>query len=118
MPGLRAGPSCRVVSPSGGSILITSAPRSPSCCAAHGPSTTVVQSRILTPASGPAMYLLHVFCGHLSRDEAVCETWRQPLRNSPHLSHSVPTLCRDLIRLTEKGGCHAHQLDESIGRGV
>src|SRR5262245_20266467 len=55
MPGLRAGPSWRVVSPSGGSILTTSAPRSPSCWAAHGPSTTVVQSRILTPANGPAI---------------------------------------------------------------
>src|SRR5262249_27248357 len=55
MPGLRAGPSWRVVSPSGGSILTTSAPRSPSCWAAHGPSTTVVQSRILTPLSGPAI---------------------------------------------------------------
>src|SRR5258708_32612377 len=55
MPGLGAGPSWRVVSPAGGSILITSAPRSPSCWAAHGPSTTVVQSRILTPSNGPAI---------------------------------------------------------------
>src|SRR5262245_14953564 len=55
MPGVRAGPSWRVVSPSGGSILMTSAPRSPSCWAAQGPKTTVVQSRILTPASGPAI---------------------------------------------------------------
>src|SRR6476659_8335897 len=55
MPGLRAGPRTRVVSPSGGSIFTTSAPRSPNCCAAHGPSTTVVQSRILTPANGPAI---------------------------------------------------------------
>ncbi len=53
MPGLRIGPSCRVVSPSGGSTLITSAPRSPSCWAAHGPSTTVVQSTTRTPLSGP-----------------------------------------------------------------
>src|SRR6267142_3248002 len=53
MPGLRIGPSCRVVSPSGGSILTTSAPRSPSCWAAHGPSTTVVQSTTRTPLSGP-----------------------------------------------------------------
>src|SRR5215475_12553523 len=53
MPGLRMGPSCRVVSPSGGSTLITSAPRSPSCWAAQGPSTTVVQSTTRTPLSGP-----------------------------------------------------------------
>src|SRR5215510_6768736 len=55
MLGLRMGPSCRVVSPSGGSILMTSAPISPSCWAANGPSTTVVQSMIRTPFSGPLM---------------------------------------------------------------
>src|SRR2546422_10574300 len=54
MSGCRRGPSWRVVSPSGGSILITSAPRSPSCCGAHVPRTTVVQSRMRTPSSGPA----------------------------------------------------------------
>src|SRR5215470_2783428 len=47
------GPSWRVVSPSGGSTLMTSAPRSPSCCAAQGPSTTVVQSTMRRPESGP-----------------------------------------------------------------
>src|SRR5678816_857350 len=57
MSGLRMGPSCRVVSPSGGSTLMTSAPRSPSCWAAHGPSTTVVQSMTRTPWSGPLMAL-------------------------------------------------------------
>src|SRR5262245_31630834 len=57
MLGLRMGPSCRVVSPSGGSILMTSAPMSPSCWAAKGPSTTVVQSMIRTPFSGPLMSL-------------------------------------------------------------
>src|SRR6185503_15596697 len=55
MPGLRMGPSWRVVSPSGGSTLMTSAPRSPSCWAAHGPSTTVVQSTMRRPESGPDM---------------------------------------------------------------
>src|ERR1041384_3852558 len=55
MPGSRMGPSCRVVSPSGGSTLMTSAPRSPSCWPAHGPSTTVVQSTMRRPESGPDM---------------------------------------------------------------
>src|SRR4029450_10057450 len=55
MSGLRLGPGCRGVSPSGGSTLMTSAPRSPSCWAAHGPSTTVVQSMTRTPWSGPLM---------------------------------------------------------------
>src|SRR5678816_287964 len=53
MFGFFMGPSWRAVSPSGGSTLITSAPMSPSCWAAHGPSTTVVQSTIRTPLSGP-----------------------------------------------------------------
>src|SRR6185295_2960139 len=55
MSGFFMGPSCRVVSPSGGSTLMTSAPRSPSCWAAQGPSTTVVQSMTRTPWSGPLM---------------------------------------------------------------
>src|SRR5687767_4038433 len=55
MSGLRMGPSWRVVSPSGGSTLMTSAPRSPSCCAAQGPRTTVLQSTTRTPLNGPDM---------------------------------------------------------------
>src|SRR3989442_426416 len=55
MPGCRAGPRRRVVSPSGGSILMTSAPRSPRVCAAQAPSTTVVTSRTRMPTSGPRM---------------------------------------------------------------
>ena len=58
MPGWRAGPSRRVVSPSGGSTLMTSAPMSPRACVAHGPSTTVVTSRTRTPVSGPGMEVL------------------------------------------------------------
>ena len=34
MPGLRAGPTCRTGSPAGDSTLMTSAPKSPSICAA------------------------------------------------------------------------------------
>src|SRR6516162_4928744 len=47
-----------MMSPSGDSILITSAPRSPRICVAKGPSTTVVRSRILIPASGPGFVSL------------------------------------------------------------
>src|SRR6185369_17093496 len=83
MPGWRAGPSWRVVSPSGGSILITSAPRSPNCCAAHGPSTTVVQSRILTPASGPAIALSSVILSPSYGQVGVSETWRDPAAKFP-----------------------------------
>ena len=53
MPGLRIGPIWRMPSPSGGSTLITSAPRPARICVANGPISTVVRSRILTPASGP-----------------------------------------------------------------
>src|SRR5215469_3514323 len=47
-----------MMSPSGDSILITSAPRSARICVANGPSTTVVRSRILIPASGPGFVSL------------------------------------------------------------
>src|SRR5258706_12029358 len=58
MPGWRATPAARAMSPSGGSILITSAPRSPRIWVASGPSTTAVRSMTVTPASGPAGALI------------------------------------------------------------
>src|SRR6185437_8438878 len=49
------GPNCRASSPvPGRSILITSAPRSPSIWADRGPASTRVRSRILMPESGRA----------------------------------------------------------------
>src|SRR6516164_6108776 len=47
-----------MMSPSGGSILTTSAPRSARICVASGPRTTVVRSRTLIPASGPGFVSL------------------------------------------------------------
>src|SRR6516225_4096828 len=44
-----------MMSPSGASILITSAPRSPRICVASGPRTTVVRSSTLIPVSGPGL---------------------------------------------------------------
>src|SRR5580658_7399649 len=55
MLGERAGPVWRGASPSGASILMTSAPKSPSICVARGPATTEVRSRTRMPANGPAM---------------------------------------------------------------
>src|SRR4029077_918613 len=55
MLGERAGPVWRGASPSGASILMTSAPMSPSICVASGPATTDVKSRTRMPANGPAM---------------------------------------------------------------
>src|SRR5580704_430870 len=55
MLGERAGPVWRGASPSGASILMTSAPMSPSICVASGPATTEVRSRMRVPANGPAM---------------------------------------------------------------
>src|ERR1700754_3147930 len=43
----------RVLSPSGGSILITSAPMSAMICVQYGPITIAVRSTTSTPASGP-----------------------------------------------------------------
>src|SRR6201988_5371119 len=43
----------RVLSPSGGSILITSAPMSAMICVQYGPITIAVRSTTRTPVSGP-----------------------------------------------------------------
>src|SRR6185437_12753263 len=58
-------PKARASSPvPGRSILITSAPRSPSICAERGPASTRVRSRILMPESGRAdMVSSGVFSG-------------------------------------------------------
>src|SRR5690606_17067470 len=53
MPGERLGPMLRTRSPFGGSILMTSAPKSPRNWVAYGPINTAVRSMIFTPASGP-----------------------------------------------------------------
>src|SRR3954471_17003663 len=55
MPGCRYGQALRITSPSGGSTLTTSAPKSPRIWVAYGPITTVVRSRTRTPSSGPLM---------------------------------------------------------------
>ena len=47
------GPQPRVESPSGGSTLTTSAPRSPRSIVQYGPARTVEQSTTRRPASGP-----------------------------------------------------------------
>ena len=49
------GPQPRVASPSGGSTLMTSAPRSASTIVAYGPASTVERSITRTPASGPVV---------------------------------------------------------------
>src|SRR5215207_11441344 len=43
----------RVLSPSGGSTLITSAPMSAMICVQYGPNTIAVRSTTRTPVSGP-----------------------------------------------------------------
>src|SRR4029079_18334657 len=47
------GPQPRVASPSGGSTLMTSAPRSPSSIVQYVAASTVEQSMTRRPASGP-----------------------------------------------------------------
>src|SRR5262249_30341131 len=49
----KGGPSRRAASPRGGSILTTSAPRSPRIWAQKGPATTIEKSTTATPCSGP-----------------------------------------------------------------
>src|SRR6218665_2390980 len=48
-------PLARIMSPSGPSILITSAPRSASTWVAKGPRTTEVRSSTRMPSSGPLL---------------------------------------------------------------
>src|SRR6478672_4386131 len=61
MARLRIGPTSRMLSPSCGSTLITSAPSSARIWVANGPITTVVRSRIRTPDRGPGIVLLRLF---------------------------------------------------------
>ena len=61
MPSERRAPIERVTSPSGASILMTSAPMSPKYCAAIGPKMNEVRSRILNPSSGPAALMIASF---------------------------------------------------------
>src|SRR5208337_1840987 len=77
----RCGPTLRrIESPSGGSILMTSAPRSPSSCVQNGPEMTAVRSRMRKPISGPSAMtkILQALTtdarasANTSRDEAEC----------------------------------------------
>src|SRR5262245_42074650 len=54
----------RVLSPSGGSILITSAPMSAIICVQYGPITIAVRSTTFTPANGPLDILDRPLLGH------------------------------------------------------
>src|SRR5262245_24824367 len=53
-PSMKGG-APRIESPCGLSILMTSAPRSPSCMPQNGPDRWVVRSRTTKPSSAPAM---------------------------------------------------------------
>src|ERR1700730_5846469 len=53
IPANEGAPKARIQSPSGGSILVTSAPRSARCVVARGPASPWVKSRTLIPANGP-----------------------------------------------------------------
>src|SRR5471032_878740 len=122
MPGCRLGPSWRVVSPSGGSTLITSAPRSPSCCAAHGPSTTVVQSMIRSPASGPVIVVPSRVRLVVSLTVILTILWMAAkhggnrLRNSPQGSQSTANSLGSANVVDSIGGCHEHHLEDSFHR--
>src|SRR5215207_7874726 len=56
-PGMRsaAPPMARERSPAGGSTLMTSAPKSPSCMVQNGPPMTCVRSTTRTPSRGRVM---------------------------------------------------------------
>src|SRR3990170_2820970 len=54
----------RVLSPCGGSTLITSAPMSAMICVQYGPITIAVRSTTHTPRNGPALDMLGSSGGH------------------------------------------------------
>src|ERR1700709_1325013 len=60
MPRLRNWPEYRHVSPVSGSTLMTSAPQSPSICAAYGPNSTLVRSSTWMPARGPVGWFIGI----------------------------------------------------------
>src|SRR6185312_5990382 len=63
----------RVLSPSGGSILITSAPMSAMICVQYGPITIAVRSMTTTPASGPLAIVCPLEVALLGHREAVAD---------------------------------------------
>src|SRR5947208_1041482 len=65
MPGLRYGAAWRKRSPSGASILMTSAPMSPRIWVAYGPMPTAVRSTLRTPSRGPCMSLIVCRCDNV-----------------------------------------------------
>src|ERR1700722_18506935 len=80
-------PTCREMSPPGGSILMTSAPRSASIIVAYGPANIWPISRIRMPARGPED---RVFVGPVTEGPGVAERSRRAaLVFSPGFRQSV-----------------------------
>src|SRR5215471_6023954 len=105
IPGFRIGPTWRMLSPSGDSTLMTSAPSPARICVANGPITTLVRSRIRTPASGPISVLpsLRLDAGLLDElgpvGELVGDVFRELLRRfrGPDLEADVRELVLHLL---------------------
>src|SRR5690625_2684606 len=104
-----AGPTemYRVVSPSGGSTLITSAPISAMIWVQYGPITIAVRSTIRTPASGPdrsvGLVMLSSLPVSLRHREAVPDVFAVPVGH--HRKHQRRTGIADSLQLL------AHLLD-------
>ena len=70
----KGGPQERVSSPAPGfSILITSAPKSPRICVAHGPASTRERSSTRTPARAALGRWCSIMC---SRPHVLLDSWR------------------------------------------
>src|SRR6516225_588443 len=108
-----------MMSPSGASILITSAPRSPRICVANGPRTTVVRSSTLIPASGPGRAALssciagsgplpRLFADPEEERDAGDDVPQPPLQ---HLAQNPGTAAR------QGGRAHHHRIPEDTLHG-
>src|SRR4051812_15395444 len=103
----------RVLSPSGGSILITSAPISAMICVQYGPITIAVRSTTHTPASGP-LGILH------RHSEAVPDVIAVTVghHRENHRLGRVPDRCDVLAHLRDgpRRPIHARRLgDDGLG---
>src|SRR5271167_3867564 len=103
-----------MMSPSGDSTLITSAPRSPRICVASGPRTTVVRSSTLIPASGPGLAVLTVAPGSCIDGFGILPRARPDPEEEGDAGHDVPQpalqhLAQDPgAAARERGGAHHH----------
>src|SRR5579883_2149769 len=108
-----------MMSPSGGSTLMTSAPRSPRIWVASGPRTTLVRSTTVTPASGPSLALLTAAprqsprVPKAARRAAGRDMAEDHLEPGAKIAADEPPVARALMRRRRIGGQVADMFDQA-----